>query len=82
MKYSVELKPRAEKDLRGLQRREQQRIVKKLRVASYDLRGDIKRLTQFQPSHRLRVGDFRVLFDIQSDKIVVYRILHRREAYR
>jgi mRNA interferase RelE/StbE len=82
VKYSVELKPRAEKDLRGLQRREQQRIVMKLRVASDDLRGDIKRLTQFQPSHRLRVGDFRVLFDIQSDKIVVYRILHRREAYR
>ena len=82
MKYHVELKPRAEKDLRGLQRREQQRIVKKLRVASDDLRGDIKRLTQFQPSHRLRVGDFRVLFDIQSDKIIVYRILHRREAYR
>jgi mRNA interferase RelE/StbE len=82
VKYSVELKPRAEKDLRGLQRLEQQRIVKKLRAASDDLRGDIKRLTQFQPSHRLRVGDFRVLFDIQSDKIVVYRILHRREAYR
>jgi mRNA interferase RelE/StbE len=82
VKYRVELKPRAEKDLRGLQRREQQRIVKKLRVASDDLHGDIKRLTQFQPSHRLRVGDFRVLFDIQSDKIVVYRILHRREAYR
>jgi mRNA interferase RelE/StbE len=82
VKYSVELKPRAEKDLRGLQRREQQRIVKKLRAASDDLRGDIKRLTQFQPSHRLRVGDFRVLFDIQSDKIIVYRILHRREAYR
>jgi mRNA interferase RelE/StbE len=82
VKYRVELKPRAEKDLRGLQRREQQRIVQKLRVASDDLQGDIKRLTQFQPSHRLRVGDFRVLFDIQSDKILVYRILHRREAYR
>jgi mRNA interferase RelE/StbE len=82
MKYRVELKPRAEKDLRILQQSEQRRIVKRLRSASDNLQGDIKRLTQFQPSYRLRVGDFRVLFDIQSDKIVVYRILHRREAYR
>jgi mRNA-degrading endonuclease RelE of RelBE toxin-antitoxin system len=25
-------------------------------------RGDIKRLVQFQPSYRLRVGNYRVLF--------------------
>jgi mRNA-degrading endonuclease RelE of RelBE toxin-antitoxin system len=30
----------------------------------------------------LRVVDYRVLFEVESDKIVVYRILHRREAYR
>ena len=82
MKYQVELRPRAEKDLRNLQRQEQSRIIEKLRVATDDLHGDIKRLVQFQPSYRLRVGDYRVLFEVQSDKIVVYRILHRREAYR
>ena len=82
MKYQVELRPRAEKDLRNLQRQEQERIVQKLRLATDDLHGDIKRLVQFQPSYRLRVGDYRVLFEVESDKIVVYRILHRREAYR
>jgi mRNA interferase RelE/StbE len=82
MNYRVDLKPRAEKDLRSLQRRDQERIVQKLRSVSNDLQGDIKRLVQFQPSYRLRVGDYRVLFEIESEKIVVYRILHRREAYR
>ena len=82
MKYQVELRPRAEKDLRNLQRQEQERIIDKLRLLVEDLRGDIKRLVQFQPSYRLRVGDYRVLFEIESSKIVVYRILHRREAYR
>ena len=82
MKYQVELRPRAEKDLRNLRRQEQSRIVEKLRLATDDLHGDIKRLVQFQPSYRLRVGDYRVLFEVESDKIVVYRILHRREAYR
>ena len=82
MKYQVELRPRAEKDLRNLQRQEQERIIDKLRLLVEDLRGDIQRLVQFQPSYRLRVGDYRVLFEIESSKIVVYRILHRREAYR
>jgi mRNA interferase RelE/StbE len=82
VKYQVELRPRAEKDLRNLQRQEQERIIDKLRLLAEDLRGDIKRLVQFQPSYRLRVGDYRVLFEIESSKIVVYRILHRREAYR
>jgi mRNA interferase RelE/StbE len=82
VKYEVELRPRSEKDLRNLQRQEQERIVQKLLLATNDLQGDIKRLVQFQPSYRLRVGDYRVLFEVESDKIVVYRILHRREAYR
>jgi mRNA interferase RelE/StbE len=64
VKYQVELRPRAEKDLRNLQRQEQERIVQKLRLAADDLRGDIKRLVQFQPSYRLRVGNYRVLFEV------------------
>jgi mRNA interferase RelE/StbE len=82
VRYQVELRPRAEKDLRNLRQQEQNRIIQKLRLASDDLHGDIKRLVQFQPSYRLRVGDYRVLFEVEVGKIVVYRILHRREAYR
>jgi mRNA interferase RelE/StbE len=82
VKYQVELRPRAEKDLRSVRQQEQNRIIEKLRLAADDLHGDIKRLVQFQPSYRLRVGDYRMLFEVEANKIVVYRILHRREAYR
>jgi mRNA interferase RelE/StbE len=44
--------------------------------------GDIKRLTNFTPEFRLRVGDWRVLFEAEGDKVTIYRILHRRDAYR
>jgi mRNA interferase RelE/StbE len=30
----------------------------------------------------LRVGDYRVLFEIEKETIVIYRIRHRREVYR
>lgn len=82
MRYQVELRPRAEKDLRSVRQQEQNRIIEKLRLAADNLHGDIKHLVQFQPSYRLRVGDYRVLFEVEANKIVVYRILHRREAYR
>ena len=44
--------------------------------------GDVKRLTNFSPEYRLRVGDYRALFEVEGSAIVVYRIIHRREAYR
>ncbi len=31
---------------------------------------------------RLKVGNYRVLFEIEGDKIIIYRILHRKDAYK
>jgi mRNA-degrading endonuclease RelE of RelBE toxin-antitoxin system len=43
-----------------------------MRVAGLpDLAGDVKRLTNMSPSYRRRVGDWRVLFEIERDMIVV-----------
>jgi mRNA interferase RelE/StbE len=43
--------------------------------------GDVKRLVNFTPGYRLRVGDWRVLFQPEGTRVVVYRIVHRAEAY-
>jgi mRNA interferase RelE/StbE len=32
-------------------------------------------------SYRWRIGDYRVVFDIDKDRIVILRIGHRREIY-
>jgi len=29
-----------------------------------------------------RVGNYRVLFEIEGGRVVIYRVRHRREAYR
>jgi mRNA interferase RelE/StbE len=49
---------------------------------SNDLAGDVKHLTHATPEYRLRVGDYRVLFQIEGTTLVIYRVVHRREAYR
>jgi mRNA interferase RelE/StbE len=77
------LKPRASKDLRRIQKQEASRIADALERLADDLSGDVKRLTNFTPEYRLRVGQYRVLFEVDNEnEIVVYRIVHRREAYR
>ena len=46
-----------------------------------DLTGDIKKLTNFTPEYRLRVGQYRVLFKIDGETLRIYRVKHRRDAY-
>ena len=83
MNYTVELKPKAIKDLRHLQKQDALRIADALERLQTDLTGDIKKLTNFTPEYRLRIGQFRVLFEIENEtQIIVYRVVHRREAYR
>jgi mRNA interferase RelE/StbE len=81
MKYQIEFKPRALKDLKAVNKSEARRIVEKIKLMKEDLGGDVKRLTNFTPEYRLRVGNYRVLFELEGDKVVIYRIRHRKDAY-
>jgi mRNA interferase RelE/StbE len=82
MKYSIQFKPRAVKDIESLKSKFQSRIINKIEEMSDNLKGDVKHLTNSTPEFRLRVGDYRVLFEIEDGTIIVYRIRHRKEAYR
>jgi len=82
MKYEVRFKPRAVNDIQRLPSHIHNRILERIMAMSNDLKGDIKQLTNFTPEYRLRVGDYRILFEIEEKTIVVYRIRHQREAYR
>lgn len=82
MKYDIQFKPQAVKDIQGLPSRSQGRILARIEEMSDDLKGDVKRLTNFTLEYRLRVGNYRVLFEIEEERIIIYRIRHRREAYR
>jgi mRNA interferase RelE/StbE len=78
---NVELKPHAVKDLRGLHSQDAARIAERLCELENGLTGDIKRLTNFTPEYRLRVGNYRVLFEIEEGTVIVYRIMHRKHVY-
>jgi mRNA interferase RelE/StbE len=81
MTYSIELKPRAVKDIDALDHATARRIFEKIRGLENDLAGDVKRLTNFTPEYRLRVGDYHVLFEVEGDRVIIYRVKHRSRAY-
>ena len=81
MQYDIEIRPRAVKDMKGLPRADAARILERIDRLRNDLAGDVKRLTQSTSEFRLRVGDYRVLFDVEGPLVVVRRVRHRREAY-
>lgn len=81
MSYQIEFKPRALKDLKGIDIAEARRIIEKIEALKNDLAGNVKRLTNFTPEYRLRTGSYRVLFEVEGAKVVIYRIRHRKDAY-
>ena len=82
MTYNIEFKPRAIRDLKGIDITVARRVAEKIQLLKHDLAGDVKRLTASTTEFRLRVGDYRVLFEIEGTWVIVYRIRHRKDAYK
>lgn len=82
MQYEIRFKPRALKDGKKLPKQELAYIFEKIKELENDLSGDVKHLTDFSPEYRLRVGNYRVLFEVEGQEIVIYRIRHRKDIYR
>ncbi|MBD2353718.1 type II toxin-antitoxin system RelE/ParE family toxin [Tolypothrix sp. FACHB-123] len=81
MQYQIEFKPKAIKDLAKLSTDSRERIISKIEAMQDNLQGDVKHLTNFTPEYRLRVGDYRVLFEIEEQTIMIYRVKHHSKAY-
>jgi mRNA interferase RelE/StbE len=47
-----------------------------------DFSGDVKKLKGSKNEYRLRVGDLRVLFEIEGKRLVVYAVGNRKDIYK
>ncbi|MBL8745080.1 MAG: type II toxin-antitoxin system RelE/ParE family toxin [Phycisphaerae bacterium] len=72
----------AYKDLASIPKQTAGRILDRIQKLENGLTGDIKKLNDFDPPYRLRVGEYRVLFDMEASLILVRSIKHRKDAYR
>ena len=84
MKYAIKLIPRAQKDLDDIKNRDFEFIRGRiLSLAKAPRPFGSKKLT-IEEGHRIRAGNFRILYRIDdpAKEIIIYRIKHRKEAYR
>ena len=82
-KYRVLITRRAERDVEALDSVVRKRIHGALRRLVMEPLGRAKKLTRPElGQYRLRVGDWRIIFDLDGRDVVVLRIGHRREIYR
>ena len=80
--YSILFNPLAEKQLKKLDNNLQRRILDVLNRIRIRPHHFVKRLVG-STYFRLRVGDYRIILDIQNDKlvIVVIELGHRKNIY-
>jgi len=83
--YRVEISKKAAKDLRAIDRKWIPRIVATIETLESDSRpAGCKKLVGSDHTYRLRIGDYRVVYDIHDETLIVLvvRIRHRRDVYR
>jgi mRNA interferase RelE/StbE len=83
--YKVELKRQPEKFIRQQDRRIQVQLVGALRKLAENPRPpQAKKLEGMEGLYRFRSGDYRIVYLIEDDKLIVLvvRIGHRKEIYR
>lgn len=84
--YKIVEKATAQKALRKMQPECAKRIRAKIRLIAENPYGNHSQVTKLQgrEGYRLRVGDYRVLYLIQNDKLVicVLDVLPRGQAYK
>jgi mRNA interferase RelE/StbE len=82
--YSIRLSNQAEKELDRIPDKDYLRISSKIKSLGKNPRpvGHIK-LSQIN-GYRIRIGNYRILYEIDDSKktISIYKIAHRKEAYR
>lgn len=86
MRYEVYLTRKAMKELDDIEPPSRKRILDALtmlRDYGFSGRLDIKKLKGYKNHYRLKVGKYRILFELEKPrKIIVYAIIPRKQAYK
>lgn len=85
MAYQIELSPVAERQLGRLGPGLRARIAARIDALAVDPRPPgVQKLTESQDEYRIRIGDYRVVYDVRDQVllVLVVRVARRRDVYR
>lgn len=83
MSYKISFKKSVGRDLKKISKDQADRILKKIEEDLPKKADTYPTLTgKFAGLRKCRIGDYRVIYTIIEDTVLILRISHRREAYR
>lgn len=85
MAYDIRITHKAKKDIEELPALIRKRLGKKLFAVAEldDILPVVKKLVDSRiGDYRLRIGDYRIIFDLDYQTIVILRVQHRKDVYR
>ena len=83
MAYNITFKKSVAKDLKKIDRAEADRILKKISSELSKQADELPELKgPFAGLRKYRIGNYRVIFAIIDDSILILRIQHRKDAYK
>ena len=85
MTFRIQFTKSAAKALKAIPKTAQKRIAKKIESLADDLPDPATtKMKGNNPFHRVRVGDYRIVYEIQDEilLILILKIGHRKEVYR
>ncbi|MDH3360569.1 MAG: type II toxin-antitoxin system RelE/ParE family toxin [Desulfobulbaceae bacterium] len=85
MTYSIAFRPSVLKSIKKLPKRDLVRIKKRIDALANNLPDPATtKMKGNNPFHRIRSGDYRIVYEIHDDKLVilVVKIGHRKDIYK
>ncbi|KIM12249.1 MAG: plasmid stabilization protein [Sulfurovum sp. FS08-3] len=80
---TIKIQASAKKDLKKIDKTTAIKILEAIRkLENYPDISNVKKLKDYYPPLRYRIGDYQVLFDIEEDTLIVVNVKHRKEAYK
>lgn len=82
--YRIELRPAAVRALKKIHPEDKERIQGAIALLGQDPRPPKAIALSGRPGYRVRVGDYRIIYTIQDDVllVVVVNLGHRRDIYQ
>ena len=82
--YKITFKKSVSKDLRKIPKKDVLRILEAIKALAEDPRPSQSKKLSGQEKYRLRQGNYRVLYSIEDDKLIiqVVKIGNRRDVYK
>ena len=82
--YKIEIKKSAQKEIKQLPNKELKKVVDKISSLTNEPRPIGSKKLSGDEKYRIRVGNYRVLYSIEDQILVIYvvKVGHRKDVYQ